>query len=220
MRPTTVSVASKRAQQPAARRRRDHGRPGDPIGRHALLDAARQQFAKAGYDGTTMRDIAAVSGMLAGSIYYYFNSKEALFLAVHEHAIDHICASVLRSMAEATDPWTRLQCAAQGYLESMLLEPEYASIIVSESPFTHAEALREGLIAHRRRFEALFTDLVAALPLRKGVDRTYFRLAILGMLAWSYIWYRSSGKDSPRVIADKLMHLLKDATDVPREAAG
>jgi AcrR family transcriptional regulator len=215
---STVSVTSKPAQQLATRRRRDQRLSVDPVGRHALLDAARRQFAKAGYDGTTLRDIAAVCGMVAGSIYYYFDSKETLFLAVHEHAIDHICASVLRSMAEVTDPWTRLRCAAQGYLESMLHEPEYASIIVSESPFTHANGLRKGLLAHRRRFEALFADLVAALPLREGVDRRYVRLTILGMLAWSYIWYSSSGKDSPRTIAEKLVHLLKDATVAPHRA--
>jgi AcrR family transcriptional regulator len=183
-----------------------------PIGRDALLDAAVHQFAKAGYDGTTMRDIATVSGMLAGSIYYYFKSKEELFVAVHEFAMEHICRRVRESVDSDADPWTQLSQAAEGYLDSMLNEYDYASIIITEFPRKRPDDLREQLIEHRQRFESIFAAIVADLPLRKGVDRTYFRLAILGMLAWSYTWYRPTGRDSPKVIAKKMVSLLKDAT--------
>ena len=75
----------------------------------------------------------------------------------------------------------------------------------------------------RRIFASLFpplnnliqasgAEIIAEIPLRKGVDRSYFRLAILGMLAWSYTWYKPTGKDSPRVIAKKMVNLLKEAT--------
>jgi AcrR family transcriptional regulator len=183
-----------------------------PIGREAVLDAAIHQFSIAGYDSTSMRDIAAGSGMLAGSIYYYFSSKEQLFLAAHEHAIEHICAAVRKSIDSKADPWTRLTQAAQGYLESMLNDYEYASIIITEFPRKRADELRDILIAHRQRFEDLFSEIIAEIPLRKGVDRSYFRLAILGMLAWSYTWYKPTGKDSPRIIARKMVNLLKEAT--------
>ncbi|WP_084150754.1 TetR/AcrR family transcriptional regulator [Azohydromonas australica] len=182
-----------------------------PIGRDALLDAAVHQFAKAGYDGTTMRDIATVSGMLAGSIYYYFKSKEELFIAVHEFAMEHICRRVRESVDPNADPWTRLTQAAEGYLDTMLNEYDYASIIITEFPRKRPDELHQQLIEHRHRFESMFAAIVAELPLRKGVDRTYFRLAILGMLAWSYTWYRPTGRDSPKVIAKKMVNLLKES---------
>jgi AcrR family transcriptional regulator len=182
-----------------------------PIGREAVIDAAIHQFSIAGYDGTTMREIASISGMLVGSIYYYFSSKEQLFLAAHEHAIEHICAAVRTSIDPASDPWTQLTQAAQGYLESMLNDYEYASIIISEFPRKRADELRKILISHRQRFEDLFANIISEIPLRKGVDRSYFRLAVLGMLAWTYTWYNPNGKDSPRVIAKKMVSLLKEA---------
>lgn len=183
-----------------------------PIGREALLDAAVRQFSKTGFDGTTMRDIAALSGMLAGSIYYYYPTKEHLFLAVHEYAVEHICANVLRTVDPEAEPWTRLTQAAQGYLESMLNEFEYASIIITEFPQRRSPELRDALIAHRQKFEALFAAIIADVPLRRGVDRTYFRLGILGMLAWSYVWYSPKGPDSPKVIARKMVDMLRDST--------
>lgn len=185
--------------------------------REAIIDAAARQFAKAGYDGTSMRDIASRINMLPGSLYYYFGSKEELFVAVHEEAIQRICNGINRAINPAADPWTRLEQAAAGYLEAMLQDSQvFASLIVTEFPRRRSRKLRDKLITHRDRFERMFGEIVEALPLKEGVDRSYWRLALLGMLAWTYVWYRPSG-DPPKVIASKLVNLLKDRTigDLP-----
>ena len=41
-------------------------------------------FARTGYHATTMADVAAQAGVSKGTPYLYFDSKEALFLALHE----------------------------------------------------------------------------------------------------------------------------------------
>jgi len=183
-----------------------------PIGREALLDAAVHEFAQRGFDKTSMRDIAAVAGMLAGSIYYYFPTKEQLFVAVHEHAIEHICQRVVRAIKPEAEPWTRVTQAAEGYLDCMLNEFDYASIIITEFPQRRSSELRDTLISHRGKFEDIFARLIDDLPLRRGVNRTYLRLAMMGMLAWSYTWYNPTGPDSPKVIAQKLINLIRDST--------
>lgn len=183
--------------------------------RDTIIEAAARQFAKAGYDATTMRDIASLTGMLPGSLYYHFRSKEELFAAVHEEAIQKICDSVVRAIDPAADPWTRLEQAATGYLESMLMHDSvYAGIIVTEFPRRRSRNLREQLIGHRQRFERLFADIVEELPLKDGVDRSYWRLALLGMLAWTYVWYRPGG-DPPKVIAQNMVKMLRNDTAQP-----
>lgn len=53
--------------------------PGDRTARRAeLLAIAEQLFATRGYTQTTVRDIADEVGILSGSLYYYFDSKEAM----------------------------------------------------------------------------------------------------------------------------------------------
>jgi AcrR family transcriptional regulator len=159
-----------------------------------------------------MRDIASLTGILPGSMYYHFASKEELFAAVHETAINYICTGVIRAIDPAADPWTRIEQASQGYLEAMLNRNSvYASLIVTEFPRRRSRKLREKLIADRQRFENLFGEIVAELPLGDWVNRSYWRLALLGMLAWTYVWYRPSG-DSPSIIAKKLVAMLKENT--------
>ena len=56
-------------------------RPGNPDTRQKLLDTARRLFADAGYDKTSVRDIAAAAGVDPALIRHYFGSKAELFRA-------------------------------------------------------------------------------------------------------------------------------------------
>ncbi|MCZ7598181.1 MAG: TetR/AcrR family transcriptional regulator [Gammaproteobacteria bacterium] len=51
-----------------------------------------------------MRDIAREAGMIAGSIYYHFPSKEDLFPAVYEEGVRRISARVSAAIAGIDDP--------------------------------------------------------------------------------------------------------------------
>jgi AcrR family transcriptional regulator len=54
-------------------------RPGDPQTRRAITAAARQAFARSGYDRATIRAIAAAAGVDPALVVHYFQSKEQLF---------------------------------------------------------------------------------------------------------------------------------------------
>ncbi len=185
-----------------------------PHRRETIIEAASALFARNGYDGTSMRDIAAESGILAGSLYYYFASKEEMFAAVHEQAINRLCTGTIQAIKPAADPWTRLQQASEGYLTTMLSSAPQSSLIITEFPLRRSGKLRAKLVTDRRRFEAIFSEIVDALPLAPDVDRSYWRLALLGMLAWTHVWYDNKG-DSPNQVAQQLVDLLKERTATP-----
>lgn len=64
--------------------RRQHPTPGD-IRLH-LMDAALRAFAERGYEGTTIRHIAAEAQVAPGLLYHYFANKEALLTALFERS--------------------------------------------------------------------------------------------------------------------------------------
>lgn len=179
----------------------------------AVMAAGTWHFARDGFDGTTMRAIALRAGLVAGSIYHYFDSKEALFIAVHGAAVNRMHDCVRDAIHRQASPWEQLGQASRAYLECMLSERDLASLVIMEAPRRRPAPFARRLLAHRRRFEAPFADIVARIDFRPGVDRSSFRLAILGMLAWSHTWYSSGGRDSPGAVADRIIALLRYPND-------
>lgn len=68
--------------------------------RAQLLDAAAHLFSERGFHATSMRDIAKAVGMLSGSIYYHFESKEEMLLAVYEEGKRRIADEVDAAVAK------------------------------------------------------------------------------------------------------------------------
>ncbi len=78
-------VPSKRIAKPRWQRRKD-ARPEE------LVAAALEVFVERGYEGTTLADVARRAGVTKGTIYLYFENKEALFKAVVRQTIVPVIA--------------------------------------------------------------------------------------------------------------------------------
>ncbi|WP_340539723.1 TetR/AcrR family transcriptional regulator [Nocardioides sp. GXZ039] len=63
-------------------------RPGSPDTRATILHAARARFAEHGYAGTSVRRVAADAGVDSALVHHYFGSKDDLFLAALDVAVD------------------------------------------------------------------------------------------------------------------------------------
>ncbi|MGP1254379.1 MAG: TetR/AcrR family transcriptional regulator [Kiloniellales bacterium] len=178
--------------------------------REELLVEAARLIAEKGYDGTSMRDIAAAVGMLPGSLYYHFPSKEELFVELHAQAVTSINQAVDRAIARESEPWARLEAAVAAHLESMLETTDTIAIVSPDFPEDRSE-LNARLIEQRNTYEAKFTHLIDDLGLPKSVDRRMFRLMLLGAVNWSPIWYRPKGKAGPAEIARAFVNMLRDS---------
>jgi AcrR family transcriptional regulator len=66
---------TKKTSAPKRRRRRKEARPAE------LIEAGLQEFAEKGFAATRLEDVAARAGVVKGTIYLYFENKEALFRA-------------------------------------------------------------------------------------------------------------------------------------------
>ena len=172
-----------------------------------LLDEAARLFGAQGFHGTSIRDIVRAVDMLPGSIYYHFATKDLLLAAVYAEGVRRIAERVNAAVAAKTDPWERLEAACVAHLEALLAENHYAQVVIRVQP-TDVPSVASDLIAYRDGYERRFVDLVAALPVARGVDRKSLRLLLLGALNWTLTWYRP-GRDEPRGIAKRFVHLLR-----------
>lgn len=154
-----------------------------------------------------MRDIAGRVGMLAGSMYYHFRSKNELIAAVYAAGVAEIGAAVDSAVGRTHAPWARLEAACVAHLSTLLADRAHAAVMTADLSRLDPR-LRRRLVVMRDRYEKRFVDLVAALPLPTGTDRVLWRLQLLGALNWTPTWYRPGGK-SPTAIARSIVAALR-----------
>jgi AcrR family transcriptional regulator len=165
--------------------------------RDQILERAATLFGESGYDRTSIRDIAAAVGMLPGSVYYHFPSKEALLAAVYTAAIDQAIETLQAATADHKDPWDRLEAASVAHLGILVGGGSIAVVIADGRNLP--ETARAQLIQQRHRYETIFRDMVAELDLPSGVTASSFRLALMGALNWALTWFRPDGDPAETV---------------------
>ena len=178
--------------------------------RQQILEAAARHFSDRGFHATSMRDIAADVGFLVGSIYYHFDSKDALFVAVHGAAVEMMTAAVHAALIGVDGPWERLEAAAAAHCEALNGDNAFVGVVTPIFPVTVGE-LRNALAGQRDAYETMFMALVDALDLDDGIDRNIFRLHALSALNGTKFWYRPGGK-TPSEIGRQLVRMLRPKT--------
>jgi len=175
--------------------------------RQILINEAARLFGVKGYENTSMRDIAAAIGILPGSLYHHFESKEELFVAVYSLGVSQIREAVTAAIARQDDPWARLEAACVAHMQTLLVKDSYAAAVISHLSFNSLPK-QDRLVDLRDRYESVFKGLIENLPLRAGVDRRILRLGLLGSMNWAIVWYRPGG-ETPARIARKLLDPIR-----------
>jgi AcrR family transcriptional regulator len=175
--------------------------------RRALLEAAARHFARGGFEAASMRDIASEVGMLAGSIYYHFDSKDALIEAVYALGVGQVTASVQGALTGVKGPWLRLEAACVGHLQALLADTPFARVMTADLSNLPGE-LRHRLVVQRDEYERVFVELVADVSLPHDIDAHLLRLHLLGALNWVPTWFRP-GRATPATIARSLVRSIR-----------
>lgn len=97
-----------------------------------ILAAAVSLFAARGYSETDTQVLADRLGVGKGTLYRYFPSKEALFLAAVDRVMQRLRARVDASMAGTEDPLDQIACGVRAYLEFFAEHPEYVELLIQE----------------------------------------------------------------------------------------
>jgi AcrR family transcriptional regulator len=172
----------------------------------ALLDAAAAQFAERGYHATSMRDLAAATAMTAGAIYFPVPSKQKLLLAVYEEGVQRLLDRVEADAAGERDPWARLEKAVGAHLDSILDASAYARVLIRILP-SDAPEIAADLKELRDRYEARLNRYFSTIELPRECDATIARLALLGAMNWTPVWYKQNGKSVPAIARELLAPL-------------
>lgn len=98
--------------------------------RLAILDAAARVFTAEGYHGATMRAIAREAGLGTGTLYLYFSSKEAVFLALVTRLEELVLDAIVAARADREDTLGKLAASMEAALRVFSANADLARIVL------------------------------------------------------------------------------------------
>lgn len=162
----TDRASTQAPSEAAPRKRRKDARPGE------IVEAGLREFAEKGFAAARLEDIAARAGIVKGTIYRYFENKEALFR-------EAVRLRVLPILQEADEMVARYPGPTDELLRG-LLQAIYARFVASDTKVLMRIIIAEGqrfpdipAYYHREMItkgEALLRKIIA-----RGIERGEFR---------------------------------------------
>ncbi|MFV5993325.1 TetR/AcrR family transcriptional regulator [Streptomyces sp. NPDC056231] len=185
-----------------------------PERRRELLDTAAEVFAAQGYNATTVRKIADEAGMLAGSLYYHFDSKESM--------VDEILSTFLTELWEGYDAVLAAGLGPRETIEALVTESfreidrhrAAVAIYQKESRHLATQPRFAYLTDSQQKFEKAWLG-----TLERGVAAEVFRADLDIRLTYRFVrdtvwvaasWYRPGGQHSPEEIARQYLSMVLD----------
>jgi AcrR family transcriptional regulator len=130
--------------------------------RERLLSAARTVFARSGFHGASVEEIASDAGFSTGALYSNFDGKEDLFLAVMERAIQEHAREISAAVAARPSVAERATGGARQWMRMIEREPEVLLLFVEFWAYGVRDAqVRPQVAAQFARVRQLLTTLIA-----------------------------------------------------------
>jgi AcrR family transcriptional regulator len=130
--------------------------------RRRIYEHALELFRQKGFEQTTMRDIAAHSGVALGAAYYYFSGKEAIVLAFYQELQESSHDAILEAMAGHKKLKDRLRVVLEKRLETLAPNRKFCDALFRHAPDT-SDPLSPFSAETRPIRERAFEHLQAAL---------------------------------------------------------
>jgi AcrR family transcriptional regulator len=169
-------------------------------------------FARKGVAATTVREIADEVGILSGSLYHHFDSKEAMvdqILAPYLHDLRAACDEALLASA---DPAARLRGLISASLRVAAAHPHATEIYQSDGPYL-SQSDRFGYLTSaaqdvRKAWLQVIGDGIASGAFRPDMDPGIAYRLMRDAIWLSVRWFKPSPGRSPAKFADDCTSLF------------
>ncbi|WP_312846076.1 TetR/AcrR family transcriptional regulator [Streptomyces sp. WAC05374] len=189
-----------------------------PERRAELLATAAEVFAAHGYNATTVRRIADEAGMLAGSLYYHFDSKESMVDEILSGFLDELWTGYDAVLAAGLGPRETIEALVTASFRG--IDRHRAAVAIYQKEWRHlaTQPRFQYLSDSQARFEKAWLG-----TLERGVADRVFRADLDVRLTYRFVrdtvwvaasWYRPGGLHSPEEIARQYLSMVLDGIAV------
>lgn len=178
--------------------------------RARILAEAKGVFETQGFESATMRDIAAASGIAAGTLFNYFDDKrELLFAALHAD-LEEVHAACMKQMPGGDADLRELFVYVAGcYYDYYAARPALSRALLKESMFAEGKA-GEAFRAQVARAGDVLIERVAALQERKRIAGDARQIVLAFMSHYYFVLLLELGGDADTTRMRHLIGVLAD----------
>jgi len=178
-----------------------------------LIEIACRLFARKGYDGTSLRDIAEEAKITKAALYYHFPNKEALYERIVLESMQALVDSVRNAMEEGASPKDRVRLFMQASAD--FLDRSRNSWIAGSNAFWSGSEgdPRAGAVYLRDEYEHLLRDCLAdaiAQGQFRPVDPAMAGRMLLSMLNHICRWHSPRGRLTTREVIEQYLDMAFD----------
>ena len=189
--------------------------------RIAIVDKAAELFARRGFTGASLSDLAAACQTSKSLIYHYFPSKEDILYEVMSSHIDQLLEDthqVAREGGRAADQFNRL---IHAFLRHYMGAASRQKVLLNE--LAHLpDAMRETIVSKQRQVVEVTQKLLTALTPGLAGDPKRARvqtMLLFGMINWTHTWYDPDGDIKIDELAEMVLELIGKKSASGKRAA-
>ena len=179
--------------------------------RNRIFEIAAEVFHRKGYDNTSMSDIAAAAGLTKAGLYHHISSKESLLYTVLDYGLDLTEAYVLKPLEDISDPLERLRTMIDLHLKLVLEDRNLEVTGLLHECKTLSPADRARINRRKKQYVRMAINLIDEVARKyhlQDVNPKVAAYALLGMLNWTYQWYKASGSNTREEIVETFQHIF------------
>jgi AcrR family transcriptional regulator len=179
--------------------------------REAIVDHAARLFARRGFDGSSVADLAKACDTSKSLIYHYYPSKEDILYAVMSSHIDQLVADVDAVLLRGGTASEQLDALIHAFMTHYVGAADRQKVLLNELDSLPAEQ-RAAIVARQRRVIDAAQALLVALDPELGLDPARARaktMLLFGMINWTHTWYDPAGPIPPAQIADMALAMIQ-----------
>ncbi|HWO67391.1 MAG TPA: TetR/AcrR family transcriptional regulator [Umezawaea sp.] len=190
------------------------------VRRAELLALAADLFAERGFVPTTVRDIADAAGILSGSLYHHFDSKESMVDEILRTFLDELFTRYQEIVDADLGPRATLDAIVVASFEAIDHRHAEVAIYQNESKhlaqFDRFSYLRDRGAEFRKLWTVLLEDGVRAGDFRSDLDVDLVYRFIRDTVWVAVRWYRPGGGLSAGAVAEQYLGILLDGISTRR----
>lgn len=178
--------------------------------RQSILDHAASLFARKGFEGSTMVEVAQACGTSKSHLYHYFARKEDLLFEIVRVHITAQLDELEAVVNQALPAEERFDRYVEAFVARGASSRNEHLVLMNDIKFLPDVQRREV-----RKLEKRIVDLLVGvlheinpelMPAR--APRGPYAMLLFGMIIWTFTWYEKSGAIPPRELAARISQLF------------